>query len=46
MLYTVGFPIRVRDVEGIVGVIVVSGLTMQEDHKVIVEVLEKYLAGL
>ncbi|TBU27725.1 DUF336 domain-containing protein [Dichomitus squalens] len=41
-----GFPIRVRDVEGIVGVIVVSGLTMQEDHEVIVEVIEEYLASL
>ncbi|EMD41180.1 hypothetical protein CERSUDRAFT_111733 [Gelatoporia subvermispora B] len=38
-----GFPIRVKGVEGIVGVIVVSGLTMQEDHEVIVEVIEEYL---
>ncbi|PCH41642.1 DUF336 domain-containing protein [Wolfiporia cocos MD-104 SS10] len=38
-----GFPIRVEGVEGIVGVIVVSGLTMQEDHEVIVEVIEDYL---
>lgn len=41
-----GFPIRVKDVEGIVGVIVVSGLSMQEDHEVIVEVLEQYLSEL
>jgi uncharacterized protein (UPF0303 family) len=41
-----GFPIRIKDVEGIVGVIVVSGLTMQEDHEVIVEVLEEYIASL
>lgn len=41
-----GFPVRVKDVEGIVGVIVVSGLSMQEDHEVIVEVLEEYLASL
>ncbi|RDX44691.1 hypothetical protein OH76DRAFT_1408757 [Lentinus brumalis] len=41
-----GFPIRVKDVEGVVGVIVVSGLTMQEDHEVIVEVIEEYLASL
>ncbi|OSX60613.1 hypothetical protein POSPLADRAFT_1058779 [Postia placenta MAD-698-R-SB12] len=38
-----GFPVRVKGVEGIVGVIVVSGLTMQEDHEVIVEVIEEYL---
>ncbi|OCH84596.1 hypothetical protein OBBRIDRAFT_798940 [Obba rivulosa] len=38
-----GFPIRVKGVEGVVGVIVVSGLTMEEDHEVIVEVLEDYL---
>jgi len=38
-----GFPVRVKGVEGIVGVIVVSGLTMQEDHEVIVEVVEEYL---
>ncbi|KAM5533835.1 hypothetical protein V8D89_012498 [Ganoderma adspersum] len=41
-----GFPIKVKDVEGVVGVIVVSGLTMQEDHEVIVEVIEEYLASL
>ncbi|KAI0643608.1 hypothetical protein C8Q79DRAFT_914680 [Trametes meyenii] len=41
-----GFPVRVENVEGIVGVIVVSGLTMEEDHEVIVEVLEEYLASL
>ena len=41
-----GFPVKVKDVEGVVGVIVVSGLTMQEDHEVIVEVLEEYLASL
>jgi len=38
-----GFPIRVKGVEGVVGVIVVSGLTMLEDHEVIVEVVEDYL---
>lgn len=41
-----GFPVKVKDVEGVVGVIVVSGLTMQEDHEVIVEVIEEYLASL
>ncbi|KDQ63941.1 hypothetical protein JAAARDRAFT_187337 [Jaapia argillacea MUCL 33604] len=38
-----GFPVKVKGVEGVVGVIVVSGLTMQEDHEVIVEAIEKYL---
>ncbi|KZT13178.1 uncharacterized protein LAESUDRAFT_808630 [Laetiporus sulphureus 93-53] len=38
-----GFPVRVKGVEGVIGVIVVSGLTMQEDHEVIVEVIEDYL---
>ncbi|KAH9843650.1 uncharacterized protein C8Q71DRAFT_719391 [Rhodofomes roseus] len=38
-----GFPVRVKGVDGVVGVIVVSGLTMQEDHEVIVEVIEDYL---
>ena len=41
-----GFPVRVKGVEGVVGVIVVSGLTQQEDHEVIVEILEEYLASL
>ncbi|KAI0751659.1 hypothetical protein C8Q80DRAFT_1268859 [Daedaleopsis nitida] len=41
-----GFPVRVKNVEGVVGVIVVSGLTMQEDHEAIVEVIEEYLASL
>lgn len=38
-----GFPVRVAGVEGIVGVIVVSGLAQQFDHQVIVETVEKYL---
>lgn len=36
-------PVRVKDVEGVVAVIVVSGLSQEEDHGVIVEVLEQYL---
>jgi len=38
-----GFPIRVSSVEGIVGVIVVSGLKQEQDHQVIVETIEQYL---
>ncbi|KAI9660470.1 MAG: hypothetical protein M1821_009820 [Bathelium mastoideum] len=38
-----GFPVRVRGVEGVVGVVVVSGLKQEQDHQVIVEVLKEYL---
>ena len=32
-----GVPVRVKGVEGIVGVVVVSGLKQHEDHAVVVE---------
>jgi uncharacterized protein (UPF0303 family) len=35
-------PIRVRGVEGVVAVVVVSGLKQWEDHGVIVEVIKSY----
>ncbi|KAJ3815249.1 hypothetical protein F5876DRAFT_31097 [Lentinula aff. lateritia] len=38
-----GFPIRVKGVEGIIGVIVVSGLKQEQDHQVVVETLEHYI---
>jgi uncharacterized protein (UPF0303 family) len=38
-----GVPIRVRGGEGLVAVIVVSGLTQEEDHQVICEVLQNSL---
>ncbi|KAF4547557.1 Hypothetical protein D9617_40g012970 [Elsinoe fawcettii] len=41
-----GWPVRVKGVEGVVGVIVVSGLAQAEDHGVIVKVLREYLEGL
>ncbi|KZT20762.1 DUF336-domain-containing protein [Neolentinus lepideus HHB14362 ss-1] len=41
-----GFPVKVAKVEGVVGVIVVSGLTMEQDHEVIVESIEEYLKGV
>ncbi|OCL02866.1 hypothetical protein AOQ84DRAFT_166635 [Glonium stellatum] len=41
-----GFPIRVSGVEGIVGVIVVSGLKQEQDHQIIVEVVRDYLSKL
>lgn len=40
-----GFPIRVKGVEGPVAAIVVSGLTQEEDHQVIVECLQAFLAA-
>ncbi|KAH7924766.1 hypothetical protein BV22DRAFT_1195707 [Leucogyrophana mollusca] len=39
-----GFPLKVKGVEGLVGVIVVSGLTQEDDHTVIVEGIQQYLA--
>ncbi|KAK5662421.1 hypothetical protein OQA88_8332 [Cercophora sp. LCS_1] len=36
-----GIPIRVRGIEGIVAVVIVSGLTMEEDHGVIVDVIKQ-----
>lgn len=38
-----GVPIRVKDVESVVGVIVVSGLKQHEDHQVVIEALEEFL---
>ncbi|GAA5832355.1 hypothetical protein JCM3766R1_002394 [Sporobolomyces carnicolor] len=38
-----GYPLRVKGVEPIVGVVVVSGLTQEEDHQSIVDVLEKFI---
>ena len=34
---------RIREVEGIVAVIVVSGLKQDQDHMIIIEALEEYL---
>lgn len=38
-----GVPVRVKDVEGVVAVIVVSGLKQDQDHGVIIETLEEFL---
>ncbi|KAI9376563.1 hypothetical protein BJX61DRAFT_253156 [Aspergillus egyptiacus] len=38
-----GFPVRVKGVDGVVGVIVVSGLKQQDDHQVIVEVVKEFI---
>lgn len=40
-----GVPVRVKDVEGIVAVIVVSGLKQHEDHQIVIEALEAFLAA-
>ncbi|RHZ63365.1 hypothetical protein CDV55_107033 [Aspergillus turcosus] len=37
------FPVRVRSVDGVVGVIVVSGLKQEHDHQVVVEVVRDYI---
>ncbi|KAF2148273.1 DUF336 domain-containing protein [Myriangium duriaei CBS 260.36] len=41
-----GWPIRVQGVEGVIGVIVVSGLAQSEDHGIIVKVVREYLESL
>lgn len=38
------FPVRVRGV-GLVGVVAVSGLPQEEDHRLVVETLERLIAG-
>jgi uncharacterized protein (UPF0303 family) len=38
-----GVPVRVKGVEGVVAVVVVSGLTQQEDHQVVIEALQNSL---
>ncbi|BGP37029.1 hypothetical protein JCM10450v2_000939 [Rhodotorula kratochvilovae] len=38
-----GFPLRVKGVESLVGVVVVSGLKQEEDHQVIVDVLAEVI---
>ena len=38
-----GVPVRVKGVEGVVAVIVVSGLKQDQDHGVIMETLEEFL---
>lgn len=38
-------PVRVKGVEGTVAVVIVSGLSQDEDHMVVVEGLERFIAG-
>jgi uncharacterized protein (UPF0303 family) len=37
-----GVPVRVTGVEGVVAVIVVSGLAQHEDHQIVVEALQAF----
>ncbi|KAH0365092.1 hypothetical protein KCU65_g6317, partial [Aureobasidium melanogenum] len=41
-----GFPVRVKGVEGVVAVIVVSGLKQQQDHQIIVQTCRDFLDGV
>lgn len=41
-IYGGGVPVRVRDVEGVVTVIVVCGLTSDDNHAVIIEALQDF----
>lgn len=41
-----GFPIRVRGVDGVVAVVVVSGLKQEQDHQIIVDEITEFLAVL
>lgn len=41
-----GVPVRVKGVEGVVGIVVVSGLKQEEDHMVVVEGMEEFKRGL
>ncbi|KAE8354486.1 hypothetical protein BDV28DRAFT_156144 [Aspergillus coremiiformis] len=37
------FPVRVRGVDGVVGVVVVSGLRQEDDHQVVFETIREFL---
>ncbi|KAK4151974.1 hypothetical protein C8A00DRAFT_35344 [Chaetomidium leptoderma] len=40
-----GYPVRVRGVEGVVAVVVVSGLKQEDDHQVVVETVREVVAA-
>lgn len=40
-----GYPVRVRGVEGIVAVVVVSGLKQEDDHAVVAETVRDLVAA-
>ncbi|KAB8072245.1 hypothetical protein BDV29DRAFT_6009 [Aspergillus leporis] len=37
------FPVRVKSVDGVVGVIVVSGLKQEDDHQVVLETIREFI---
>lgn len=39
-----GYPIRVHGVEGVVAVVVVSGLKQEDDHQVVAETIKEVVA--
>lgn len=39
-----GYPIRVRGVDGLVAVVVVSGLKQEDDHQVVAETIKAFVA--
>jgi uncharacterized protein (UPF0303 family) len=39
-------PVRVKGVEGVVAVVIVSGLKQEEDHEVVVECMQELLASM
>jgi uncharacterized protein (UPF0303 family) len=39
-----GYPIRVQGVDGLVGVVVVSGLKQEDDHQVVAETIQAFVA--
>ncbi|EME47573.1 hypothetical protein DOTSEDRAFT_69501 [Dothistroma septosporum NZE10] len=41
-----GWPVRVQGVEGVIAVIVVSGLKQEQDHGIIVQIVREYLEEL
>ncbi|KAF7190138.1 hypothetical protein HII31_08469 [Pseudocercospora fuligena] len=41
-----GWPVRVQGVEGVVAVIVVSGLKQEQDHGIIVQIVQEFLEEL
>ncbi|KAJ5773322.1 hypothetical protein N7457_008218 [Penicillium paradoxum] len=38
------YPIRVRGVDGVIGVVVVSGLKQEDDHQVVAETIKEFIA--
>ncbi|CAI7657686.1 unnamed protein product [Penicillium glandicola] len=39
-----GYPIRVHGVDGVIGVVVVSGLKQEDDHQVVAETIQQVIA--